>query len=286
MIKSKSQSLVLISLLALTACAANPNKTSSDEFASNTTVSDGFSTVDVVGEKVRAIPQAGSAPGLTRGEYYIQSSFAKNTNDVGLSEVYMDISYFKQPGEYEYVYVGGTREKLKPRKVTSETCNENCTLSQWFKFSVPTDLLVENQEKGLTFEIRQEHANKGLKFLIAPNYIQGIVKRIEGVYLTYGNKPQTAAAVATTAAVSSTATNSTVAEKRESTAVEMTRYWFNKVSSAEQEAFISWALKNRKKVTSTLDAQSKEMEMLAYWFNEATEAERAELLTWTVENIN
>ncbi|MDO6524932.1 hypothetical protein Q4519_04470 [Motilimonas sp. 1_MG-2023] len=276
--------LMAVAVIGLSACAANPEKTSANEFASNTEVELGYNSVKIAGSKISLKPTAEHGVKASNTVLYLLSELPRDNPQNAFSYVFLDVSYFQTSNEFTHAKVNSQLVDLEDRKVSSQMCNDNCVTNQWVKFPVATADIIDAREQGLPFELLFEGSSKGLKYVIPAVYIDGMMLRYKQANIDLntingqaGNAAAGAAVVATPVAAK--------AKSQQSTAVEMTEYWFAKVSSAEQEAFISWALKNRKKIDSPLQADNKEMEMLAYWYDEATVAERSELLTWAVENI-
>lgn len=277
---------------ALVACAANPNTTSSEDFAQNTQIEMGYNSVNITGTKVRAIPLSTFGTKVTGAQLYITTSFSKSDPAASDSFVHMEMSYFQVTSEFTDVRISGVRNKVKEQKITSQTCNEHCTMNQWFSFSIPTATLVAGQETGIPFELLQPGSEKGLNFEIPAVYIQGLVKRYAKAKQDYnidGNQvqpvPAENVAVATTAVAATSAGAITRANSDFSTEAQMLQHWFNKVTPAEQEAFIDWALKNRKAIKGQAKPGSKGYDMLTYWFTEANVSERSEIISWAVENM-
>ncbi|WP_158587173.1 DUF2057 family protein [Motilimonas pumila] len=285
--------ILIVSLSAsLMACAANPNSTSSEEFAKETQIDIGYNAVRVQGTKVQAKPTSEAGAKVTAAQYYITTSFSKTSPAESDAIVHMELSYFQTTSEFEDYRVDGIRGKVTAQKVTSQMCNDNCMNNQWFEFPIPTATLVAAKDTGLPFEILVSGAEKGLEFEVPAAYIQGLVKRYQKAQQDYNvgggeiaSSAPAAAPVATTAVAATSAGAITRANSDFSTEAQMLQHWFNKVTPAEQEAFIDWALKNRKAIKGQAKPGSKGYDMLTYWFTEANVSERSEIISWAVENM-
>lgn len=78
------------------------------------------------------------------------------------------------------------------------------------------------------------------------------------------------------------AASSAVIEVSEASSVEMSQRLFVKASEKEKKLFTDWAFKNRKEITTELNAEGKILPMLEYWYEKADGEQKAQILTWII----
>ncbi|MGO2343716.1 hypothetical protein [Vibrio litoralis] len=187
----------------------------------------------------------------------------QGATNIESSYVAMSMTYFKTYNLYEEARYNGKSVPLKAYKVTSETCNDNCTTTQYVTFPIDMATLEKAKTEGLEYQIATSNDSSVVEYKIPAGYIQAIFN--EG-------------------AEHSNATLQVGAPKSEiSKPQEMVEYWYQEAEQAEKEAFSSWAFQNRKQVSADLKTTGKPSEMLDYWYKKASEEQRSQILTWLLK---
>lgn len=197
----------------------------------------------------------------------ITAIFPKQSSaKVDSSYVAMSMTYFKSYNLYENAHYNGVTVPLKAYKVTSETCNDNCTTTQYVTFPVDMATLEKAKEEGLSYQVATANDSSIIDYKIPAGYIQAIFNEKNSHAVM--TQPQVLAA-------------SPVLSKPQ----EMVEYWYGEASDVEKEAFSSWAFQNRKQVSNDLKTTDKPSEMLDYWYKKASPQQRSAILSWllTVE---
>ncbi|WP_019616723.1 hypothetical protein [Psychromonas ossibalaenae] len=262
---------VTLSTFFLFACAVNPDGITSEEFAENAKLEHGYNDIRITGEKI--YPESLSPKSrlvVVNADLFVTMKVAKGDQSADQSTVHATLRYIDNSLYYDYVTVGGESVKAKNRKKTFRQCDEQCTITKYFSFPVKTSELMTARKTGLEFSVNRSTSSQDFIFVIPANYIDGLMKR-------YESETKEAAV-----GLSLQSPEMLVSVTKE---VEMTQYWFNKISEQEQIAFTTWAI-NNKDSTKNLQTDDKDLEKLVYWYQEATPAEKAELRIWAVQSIN
>ena len=193
------------------------------------------------------------------------------TETVPDSYITMELQYFKNYNEYRTVLVKGAEEKvsLKPYAASAETCSDICTQTQYVKFPVSNEIFNKAPFKDLIFDVQVSNANS-ISFSIPAGYIEAIVNTGNQSKIV---KPVVAAAVPVAA----------IQEGSASQALDMSKYWFEQISSDQRDSVVNWSVANRNGVVDSLDGKTKEIEMFEYWFEKASKEERKAIIKELLE---
>ena len=257
--------ILLSSAIILSACATNPKNMTSEEFASNAKLTKGYNYTEIVGERIRPINHTEKNGLLVMKA---DSTLIMRVGEEQTSRLLLNLQFLENYQKYDYVRVSGENKKVTQRKETVRQCDDQCSITQYMYFELNSDELIKARKEGLVFSINRTEKSTDFIFKLPSNYIDGLLKRyeVEGKVVT----PVVKAAP--------------LIRKDLSKAVEMTQYWFEKISEEEQVTFSTWAIKNNKKET-TLGEGSKNLEKLHYWYKEATKEEQKSLRSWAVESM-
>ncbi|WP_122034229.1 hypothetical protein [Aliivibrio sp. EL58] len=182
------------------------------------------------------------------------------------SYVAVELSYFKSSYEYSSVLFNGTEIEITAYSPSTESCSEHCTATQYFTFPIDNDDISSAAKNGLTYVVKTKNEQSKLSFMIPAGYFQAV---LDEKALQLQNVPVVI-------------TQQPVAEIKsaDTKPVEMTKYWFDEATAAEQEQFTEWAFINRKSISVQLNSDSKSLEMLSYWYEKSSTEDKAQILTW------
>lgn len=183
--------------------------------------------------------------------------------NVESSYVAMSMTYFKTYNLYEEARYNGKSVPLKAYKVASETCNDNCTTTQYVTFPVDMTTLEKAKTEGLDYQIATSNDSSIVEYKIPAGYIQAIFNE-KGEH----NNP---------------ALQVETSKPEISKPQEMVEYWYGEANQEEKESFSSWAFQNRKQVSGDLKTAGKPSEMLEYWYKKASNDQRSQILTWLLK---
>ncbi|OCH57957.1 hypothetical protein A6D98_18040, partial [Aliivibrio fischeri] len=183
------------------------------------------------------------------------------------SYVAVELSYFKASYAYDSVSFNGTETDITAYSPSTESCSEHCTSTQYFTFPIDNKDIELSAKNGLTYDVHATNDTSKLSFTIPAGYFQAVLDE-KALQLEH-----------TPSAVQRPVTEVKV-ESKDSKPVEMSKYWFDEATVAEQEQFTEWAFANRKSISTQLKSDSKSVEMLSYWYEKASTEDRAQILTW------
>lgn len=257
--------IFLSSALILSACATSPKGVSSEQFALTTKLTKGYNFTQLTGEKIHPI-------NLTEKNGLLvmkaEATLEMRMGEKQLSTLTLNLQFLENYQRYHFARVGENSQKTDQRKETVRQCDDQCTITQYMVFSFKTDELIKAREQGLLFSVNKTNSSTDFIFKLPANYIDGLLKRYE-------------AEKEVVMAPKKEMLNSHVAESK---AIEMAKYWFNKIDGQEQVIFSTWAIKNSKE-NVILSEGSKGLEKLHYWYQEADNKGKKLLRIWSVENI-
>ncbi|WP_028864084.1 hypothetical protein [Psychromonas aquimarina] len=216
--------------------------------------------IEVVGKKLIPDNISDKNHGVVKASLLITANFAKKEQQAPESQLKMTLSYFENYKPYVYAVVDGRKTKIKEYTVSTSTCTEHCTATQYFTFPVKNETLIKAAETELLFELKANNGGKVLRFSVPGGYLNAVTEGYKQ------NMAQPAAVVKQDAA----------------DPVQMSKDLFVKASAAEKELFSDWAFKNRKTLGAELNSESKVLSMLEYWYQQASESQRAQILTWVI----
>ncbi|MCE4934945.1 hypothetical protein [Aliivibrio fischeri] len=179
----------------------------------------------------------------------------------------VELSYFKTSYAYDSVFINNEERKIKPYSVSTESCSEHCTSTQYFTFPIDNEEIVSSAKTGLTYVVKTQNDLSKLSFTIPAGYFQAVLNEKT---LQLEHAPSVIQQPVAEVKV----------ESKDSKPVEMSKYWFDEATVAEQEQFTEWAFANRKSISTQLKSDSKSVEMLSYWYEKASTEDRAQILTW------
>ncbi|MUK24718.1 hypothetical protein, partial [Aliivibrio fischeri] len=179
----------------------------------------------------------------------------------------VELSYFKSSYAYDSVSFNGKETDITAYSPSTESCSEHCTSTQYFTFPIDNEEIVSSAKTGLTYVVKTQNDLSKLSFTIPAGYFQAVLNE------------KTLQLEHTPSAVQQPAAEIKV-ESKDSKPVEMSKYWFDEATVAEQEQFTEWAFANRKSISTQLKSDSKSVEMLSYWYEKASIEDRAQILTW------
>ncbi|MDD9174527.1 hypothetical protein ERW49_00535 [Aliivibrio finisterrensis] len=194
------------------------------------------------------------------------ANYATSEKKSPSSYMAVELSYFKASYSYSSVVIDGNERKIEPYSVSTESCSEHCTATQYFTFPIDNNEIELAAQKGLTYVAKTQNEISKLSFTIPAGYFQAVLDE-KALQFQY-----------TPAVVMAQPIIETKAE--ETKPVEMAKYWFNEATAVEQEQFTEWAFANRKSISTTLNSDSKSLEMLSYWYKKASTEDKAQILTW------
>jgi hypothetical protein len=222
-----------------------------------------YNYVSVVAKKVTPQDVTDGGSNTLKNSTYVVANYAKNDKKTPNSFAKVQLTYFKNYDEFTHVGYNGKDSPLDAYKVSSSTCSEHCSVTQYFTFPIDNDDIQKSAKDGFTYTVKTPNNSNKLSFTIPAGYFQAIVNE-RSLYL---DKP-----------IKDVAPVTVITEQ--SKPVEMTKYWFDEAKPLEQEQFTEWAFANRKSVTTPLASDSKSLEMLSYWYEKASEEDKAQVLTW------
>ncbi|WP_153069743.1 hypothetical protein [Psychromonas sp. psych-6C06] len=255
--------MFLSATLFLSACATNPEGVSSEQFASTAKLSKGYNFTEIVGEKIRPINLTEKNGLLVMN---VDVTLFLKVGEDQTSRLFLNLQFLENYQRYQFSRVDGDNHKTKQRKETVRQCDDQCSVTQYLVIEIETELLNAARNEGLIFAINKEETSTDFIFKIPANYIEGLFKRFE-----IENKTEK---VTTDEAV--------IVTEEMNKAVEMSQYWFNKLSSEEQIAFSTWAIKSSKAELPVIEG-SKELDRLYYWYQEATMSEQKSFRVWAMQ---
>lgn len=252
----------LLSTLLLSACS---------NFADDGDYTDAIQSVKERSNFLEIQGKAFSTSDIVVGNSQILNSAANMTiifpkqNDakVDSSYVAMSMTYFKSYNLYTEAHYGDKTEPLKAYKVTSETCNDNCTTTQYFTFPVDMATLEKAKIDGFSYKISTPSNSSVIDYKIPAGYIQAIFNEKNG---HTASLPQGTEVVPF------------VLSKPQ----EMVEYWYSEATPEEKSSFSSWAFQNRKQVSGELNGKGKPSQMLDYWYKKASPEQR-DILSWLLK---
>ncbi|OCH33314.1 hypothetical protein A6E13_12955, partial [Aliivibrio fischeri] len=197
----------------------------------------------------------------------LTANYATTSRAVPESYVAVELSYFKASYAYDSVSFNGTETDITAYSPSTESCSEHCTSTQYFTFPIDNKDIELSAKNGLTYDVHATNDTSKLSFTIPAGYFQAVLDE-KALQLEH-----------TPSAVQRPVTEVKV-ESKDSKPVEMSKYWFDEATVAEQEQFTEWAFANRKSISTQLKSDSKSVEMLSYWYEKASTEDRAQILTW------
>ena len=225
-------------------------------------VSQKYNYVSVVAKKVTPEDVTVGGSNTLKNTTYVVANYAKNDKKTPHSFAKVQLSYFKNYDEFTHVEYNGKDTQLDAYKVSSSTCSEHCSVTQYFTFPIDNSDIQKSAKNGFTYTVKTPNNSNKLSFTIPAGYFQAIVNE-RSIYL---DNPIKEKQILHTA--------------EDTKPVEMTKYWFDEATSVEKEQFTEWAFANRKTVSSQLTTSSKSLEMLGYWYEKASAGDKAQILTW------
>ncbi|OCH03141.1 DUF2057 domain-containing protein, partial [Aliivibrio fischeri] len=183
------------------------------------------------------------------------------------SYVAVELSYFKASYAYDSVSFNGTETDITAYSPSTESCSEHCTSTQYFTFPIDNKDIELSAKNGLTYDVHATNGTSKLSFTIPAGYFQAV---LDEKALQLEHAPSVIQQPVAEVKV----------ESKDSKPVEMSKYWFDEATAAEQEQFTEWAFANRKSISTQLKSDSKSVEMLSYWYEKASTEDRAQILTW------
>ncbi|MUK47242.1 hypothetical protein GNP79_18060, partial [Aliivibrio fischeri] len=197
----------------------------------------------------------------------LTANYATTSRAVPESYVAVELSYFKASYAYDSVSFNGTETGITAYSPSTESCSEHCTSTQYFTFPIDNKDIELSAKNGLTYDVHATNDTSKLSFTIPAGYFQAV---LDEKTLQLEHTPS--AVLQPVAEVK--------VEPKDSKPVEMSKYWFDEATVAEQEQFTEWAFANRKSISTQLKSDSKSVEMLSYWYEKASTEDRAQILTW------
>ena len=192
------------------------------------------------------------------------ANYATSKKKFPSSYMAVELSYFKASYSYNSVVINGSERKIEPYSISTESCSEHCTATQYFTFPIDNNEIESAAQNGLTYVAKTKNEVSKLSFTIPAGYFQAV---LDEKNLQLLNNPVISQPIAKV-------------EISDTKPVEMTKYWLDEASPVEQEQFTEWAFANRKTVNSKLTTSSKSLEMLSYWYEKASSEDKAQILTW------
>ncbi|MCL9773239.1 DUF2057 domain-containing protein [Vibrio methylphosphonaticus] len=257
------KAVVVLSLL-LGACSSLDSK--SDFSKSVESVGSRGNERTVIGKNYNPVADANNGADIVKSQVVL--ALSKNISDPSSDfsgYVNMEVSYFKSYTEFEKASYLGKEVDLVMAKPSTSICTEHCTATQYFSFPVDSKTWEQVGDNDFVFNLVTNNSYQ-VTFKLAAGYISALKSEL----LVKSN------AVATIPAAVA------IAETQETKPVSMVKYWYEKSSIDEQEKFMSWALSNRKSISSSLSSSKQSEKMLQYWYGEASVTERQYLLTWMI----
>lgn len=252
-------SIVCFSLL-LGGCSTLSVDDSFDDVISE--VNQKYNYVSVVAKKVTPEDVTVGGSNTLKNTTYVVANYAKNDKKTPHSFAKVQLSYFKNYDEFTHVEYNGKDTQLDAYKVSSSTCSEHCSVTQYFTFPIDNSDIQKSAKNGFTYTVKTPNNSNKLSFTIPAGYFQAIVNE-RSLYLDNPIKEE-----------------QIIHPAEETKPVEMTKYWFDDATTVEKEQFTEWAFVNRKSVTTSLEGNSKSVEMLSYWYEKASSEDKAQILTW------
>lgn len=252
-------SIVCFSLL-LGGCSTLSVDDSFDDVISE--VNQKYNYVSVVAKKVTPEDVTVGGSNTLKNTTYVVANYAKNDKKTPHSFAKVQLSYFKNYDEFTHVEYNGKDTQLDAYKVSSSTCSEHCSVTQYFTFPIDNSDIQKFAKNGFTYTVKTPNNSNKLSFTIPAGYFQAIVNE-RSVYLDNPIKEE-----------------QIIHPAEETKPVEMTKYWFDDATTVEKEQFTEWAFANRKSVTTSLEGNSKSVDMLSYWYEKASIEDKAQILTW------
>ncbi len=202
-----------------------------------------------------------------RNTSQLTANYATTSRAVPESYVAVELSYFKASYAYDSVSFNGIETDITAYSPSTESCSEHCTSTQYFTFPIDNKDIELSAKNGLTYDVHGTNDTSKLSFTIPAGYFQAVLDE-KALQLEHSSL-----------AVQQPVTEVKV-ESKDSKPVEMSKYWFDEATVAEQEQFTEWAFANRKSISTQLKSGSKSVEMLSYWYEKASTEDRAQILTW------
>ncbi|MFA1560809.1 hypothetical protein, partial [Aliivibrio fischeri] len=202
-----------------------------------------------------------------RNTSQLTANYATTSRAVPESYVAVELSYFKASYAYDSVSFNGTETDITAYSPSTESCSEHCTSTQYFTFPIDNKDIELSAKNGLTYDVHATNGTSKLSFTIPAGYFQAV---LDEKALQLEHAPSVIQQPVAEVKV----------ESKDSKPVEMSKYWFDEATAAEQEQFTEWAFANRKSISTQLKSDSKSVEMLSYWYEKASTEDRAQILTW------
>ncbi|MUL18391.1 hypothetical protein GNP74_14560 [Aliivibrio fischeri] len=223
--------------------------------------------ISIEAKNINPIENKGVGANSLRNTSQLTANYPTSNKESPESYIAVELSYFKSSYEYNSVLVNGTETKITAYSPSTESCSEHCTSTQYFTFPIDNEEIVSSAKTGLTYVVKTQNDLSKLSFTIPAGYFQAVLNE------------KTLQLEHTPSAVQQPVTEVKV-ESKDSKPVEMSKYWFDEATVAEQEQFTEWAFANRKSISTQLKSDSKSVEMLSYWYEKASIEDRAQILTW------
>ncbi|MUL02090.1 hypothetical protein GNP89_07715 [Aliivibrio fischeri] len=219
-----------------------------------------YNYVSIVAKKITPEDVTVGGSNTLKNTTYITANYAKNDKKTPTSFAKVQLSYFKNYDEFTHVTFDGADYPIEAYKVSSTSCTEHCSVTQYFTFPLDNNTIDNSAKTGFVYTVQTANNSNKLSFSIPSGYFQAI-KNEQSMYLDIEQQYQ-------------------AMHKTDSKPVEMSKYWFDEATAAEQEQFTEWAFANRKSISTQLKSDSKSVEMLSYWYEKASTEDRAQILTW------
>ncbi|MGF1904094.1 hypothetical protein [Aliivibrio salmonicida] len=223
-----------------------------------------YNYVSIVTKKVTPEDVTLGGSNTLKNTTYVVANYAKENRNSPESFAKVQLSYFKNYDEFTHVVYNDKDYPLDPYKVSSSTCTEHCSVTQYFTFPIDNSDIEISAITGFKYTVKTAGNSNQLSFMIPAGYFQAIENE-KSLYLDVNH---------------SIKEMNKIKVVSDSKPVEMTKYWFDESVAIEQEAFTEWAFANRKAVNSPLASSSKSLEMLTYWYEKSSVEDKSTILTW------
>ncbi|WP_063663353.1 hypothetical protein [Aliivibrio fischeri] len=256
-----------LSVVLLSGCST---LSSDDDFSDAINEVEKKSTyVSIEAKSINPIENEGVGANAMRNTSQLTANYATTSRAVPESYVAVELSYFKASYAYDSVSFNGTETDITAYSPSTESCSEHCTSTQYFTFPIDNKDIELSAKNGLTYDVHATNDTSKLSFTIPAGYFQAV---LDEKALQLEHIPSSVQQPAAEVKV----------ESKDSKPVEMSKYWFDEATVAEQEQFTEWAFINRKEINTELVSSSKELEMLTYWYSKSSVTDKSNILTWII----
>ena len=222
--------------------------------------------ISIEAKNINPIENKGIGANSLRNTSQLTANYPTSNKKYPESYVAVELSYFKSSYEYNSVLVNGVEREIVAYSPSTESCTEHCTATQYFTFPIDNKDIVISATTGLTYVLKTQNDLSKLSFSIPAGYFQAV---LDEKALQLQNAP--------IAVMQQPVPEIKLVDTKP---VEMTKYWLDEATAAEQDQFTEWAFANRKVINNKLTTSSKSLEMLSYWYVKASSEDKAQILTW------